>query len=124
MTDPTAQELLKKGIAAAKAARHKETPPAQIEARRRQARSLLARVLKQDQHNVPAWLWLSTVVDRPEEQAACFKNVLAVDPENKHAREGPQIGMLQCACVNRTPDSASRAIFGVITCGWPAKPST
>ena len=88
MTDPTAQELLKKGIAAAKAARQRETPPAQVEARRRQARSLLARVLKQDQHNVPAWLWLSTVVDRPEEQAACFQNVLAVDPANKRAQAG------------------------------------
>jgi tetratricopeptide (TPR) repeat protein len=88
MTDPAAQELLKKGIAAAKAARHKETPPAQIEPRRRQARSLLARVLKLDQNNVQAWLWLSTVVDTPREQEACFKNVLAVDPDNKHARAG------------------------------------
>lgn len=106
MTEPAIQELLKKGVAAAKAARQKETPPARVEARRRQARSLLARVLKQDQHNVPAWLWLSTVVDRPEEQAACFKNVLAVDPDNRHARTGlarleqgatapPQISRLQ-----------------------------
>ena len=88
MTDAASQELLKKGIAAAKAARQKPASPEQIEPRRRQARSLLARVLKLDKNNIQAWLWLSTVVDTPREQVACFKNVLALDPANKHARAG------------------------------------
>jgi len=88
MTDAASQELLKKGIAAAKAARQRPAPPEQIERYRRQARSLLARLLKMDQNSVPAWLWLSTVVDRPEEQKACLNNVLALDPQNKYARAG------------------------------------
>ena len=80
MNDAASQDLLKKGIAAAKAARQKPAPPEQIDRHRRQARSRLAQVLKADKNSVQAWLWLSTVVDTPRGQQACLKNVLALDP--------------------------------------------
>ncbi len=93
MDSSSTQALLKEGIAAAKAARQKPAAgaaasPEQINTRRKKARSLLARVLKADKHNVEAWLWLSTVVDTPQEQKSCFKNVLAVEPHNKYALAG------------------------------------
>ena len=93
MDSSSTQALLKQGIAAAKAARQKPAAgeaasPGQINIQRKKARSLLARVLKADKHNVQAWLWLSTVVDTPQEQKSCFRNVLTIDPDNKYALAG------------------------------------
>ena len=55
---------------------------------RRQARDLLLRVVEQDENNVSAWLWLSAVVDSPEDQEVCLSNVLALDPSNQAAARG------------------------------------
>jgi tetratricopeptide (TPR) repeat protein len=107
MTDAASQELLKKGMAAAKAARQESASPEQVERYRRQARSLLTRVLKMNKNNVQAWLWLSTVVDTPREQQACLKNVLALEPTNKHARAG--LARLEQATSLVTPPPANVA---------------
>ena len=94
MTDSSLQTLLKDGIAAAKLARQQTSSPAgaasseQIKAHRQRSRSLLARVLKMDPGNIIAWLYLSTVVETPQERKICFEKVLALDPDNKHARAG------------------------------------
>jgi tetratricopeptide (TPR) repeat protein len=69
-------ELLREGIAAAKAGQ------------RERARDLLMRVVEQDEENVVAWLWLSGVVDSPEDREVCLENVLALDPANDAARKG------------------------------------
>ncbi len=71
-----AAHLVKAGIAAARSGR------------REHARDLLIRALKQDPRNTLAWLWLSGVVDRPEQQRECLKQVLALDPQNQAARRG------------------------------------
>jgi hypothetical protein len=44
-----------------------------------------------DQYNEQAWLWLSAVVDSPEEQRTCLENVLAINPANERARQGLDI---------------------------------
>jgi len=71
-----ADALLCAGIAAARVGQRKH------------ARDLLIRALKRDPRNTLAWLWLSGVVDRPEEQRECLKRVLALDPQNQAARNG------------------------------------
>ncbi|NJN99288.1 MAG: hypothetical protein HC875_36940 [Anaerolineales bacterium] len=76
MPEPDLQALLRSGIAAAKAGR------------REQARQTLLRVIEQDEANIPAWLWLSTVLDDREERQVCLENVLVLDPDNAHARAG------------------------------------
>lgn len=75
MEASTAQGL-HEGIAAAKAGQ------------RELARSLLTRATQELPDNIAAWLWLSGVLDVPEEQARCLQHVLALDPEHGAARRG------------------------------------
>lgn len=56
--------------------------------RRDDARALLMRVLEADPRNERAWLWLSGVVDDPNDVKICLENVLALNPSNARARQG------------------------------------
>jgi tetratricopeptide (TPR) repeat protein len=69
-------ELLRHGIAAAKVGRARE------------ARQALLRVTELDERNEQAWLWLSGVVESFEDRRVCLQNVLAINPDNPHARAG------------------------------------
>jgi tetratricopeptide (TPR) repeat protein len=66
-------ELLERGIAAAQAG--------QTEI----ARQMLGQVIRQDPKNEEAWLWLSTVVGKEEDRIRCLRQVLAINPNNRHA---------------------------------------
>ncbi|MBN1483186.1 MAG: zinc ribbon domain-containing protein [Chloroflexia bacterium] len=68
--------LLRRGIAAAKAGRQEE------------AQALLSQVVQQDERSLPAWLWLSAVVESLEERELCLENVLTLDPQHQAARRG------------------------------------
>lgn len=50
------------------------------------AKELLLYVLKQDERDETAWLWLASVVESEEEQRICLDNVLTIDPANQNAR--------------------------------------
>ncbi|NTW01934.1 MAG: hypothetical protein HGA19_11695 [Oscillochloris sp.] len=52
------------------------------------ARDLLLRVVTEDEGIPEAWLWLSGAVDDPEDQRTALENVLALSPDNSHARYG------------------------------------
>lgn len=52
------------------------------------ARALLTQVVERDPHNEMAWMWLSGVVQEPEEQQICLENVLVINPQNAKARRG------------------------------------
>jgi thioredoxin-like negative regulator of GroEL len=52
------------------------------------ARELLLQVVEADENAEEAWLWLSGAVDDPEDQRTALENVLALNPENRHARYG------------------------------------
>ena len=69
-------ELLRQGIAAAKAGQN------------RQARDLLLQVVGRDEINEQAWLWLSSVVESPDDRRLCLENVVAINPDNVHAQAG------------------------------------
>jgi hypothetical protein len=71
--------------------------------RRAEARALLTEVVQTDTHNEQAWLWLSGVLDDPEEQRICLENVLTVNPHNPHARRG----LAQLAGATATPPSSA-----------------
>jgi tetratricopeptide (TPR) repeat protein len=70
------QAGLQQGIAAAKAGRLDE------------ARRRLQQALQADRSNVLAWLWLSSVVDDPDQKRICLQNVLHLEPDNPLARSG------------------------------------
>ncbi len=56
--------------------------------KKEEARALLLRAVEIDQYNEQAWLWLSAVVETPEEQRTCLENVLTINPNNERARQG------------------------------------
>ncbi len=66
-------EKIDQGIAAAKAGDKKE------------ARRLLKEVVKTDQSQIDAWMWLSYIVDSPHERQVCLENMLTLDPTNEFA---------------------------------------
>lgn len=55
---------------------------------RQRAQELLMRVVNADDRNEEAWLWLSGAVDELEDQQIALENVLAINPNNEHARQG------------------------------------
>lgn len=68
--------MVREGISAYRAG-HKE-----------EARTLLLRAVEIDQYNEQAWLWLSAVVETPEEQRTCLENVLTINPKSDRAKQG------------------------------------
>lgn len=58
--------------------------------RKDEARAFLLKAVEIDERNEQAWLWLSAVVDSPEEQQICLENVLAINPNNDRAKMGIQ----------------------------------
>ncbi|MBN1284207.1 MAG: hypothetical protein JXB47_02300 [Anaerolineae bacterium] len=69
-------QIVKQGIKAFKAGKRQE------------ARALLEQALGQDERHEMAWLWMSAVVEKPEEQEICLENVLAINPDNQNAQKG------------------------------------
>lgn len=69
-------DLLKQGIAAARAGRKGE------------ARQKLLLVVEVDEENEQAWLWLSGAVESNADRRVCLENVLAINPRNAAARQG------------------------------------
>jgi len=67
---------LEQGIAAARAGRRAE------------ARERLTRAVQSDERNEQAWLWLSGVLDDPEDMRVCLENVLELNPANSRAQQG------------------------------------
>jgi tetratricopeptide (TPR) repeat protein len=86
--------LLDQGISAA------------ITGRRDEARALLSQVVETDDTNEQAWLWLSGLVDDPEDIRTCLENVLHLNPENVKAQHG-MAWLEQSHGISRTPVAAA-----------------
>ena len=71
-----AARLFERGVAAASSGQ------------RRVAAVLLARVVQIDPRHELGWLWLSGVLDEPNEIAFCLRSVLTVNPHNERALQG------------------------------------
>ncbi|HLY29153.1 MAG TPA: hypothetical protein VKQ72_22600 [Aggregatilineales bacterium] len=96
MGNEDVQNLLKSGIAAAKARNKGE------------ARRLLEQVLELDDSNEAAWMWLASVVDTPREKRICLENVIELNPDNVRAREAlAQLGPAPQSAAPVTPTQAS-----------------
>src|SRR5512138_292587 len=48
-----------------------------------QARTLLRRAVEQDERNVKAWLWLSSVMDNFADLEVCLEKAAALQPDNE-----------------------------------------
>ena len=71
---PRVENLLRAGIAAAKAGNTGW------------AHDLLLRAVELDAGSMEGWLWLSEVADTPAEQRLCLEKVLSLDPEHGEAQ--------------------------------------
>ncbi|MBL8094177.1 MAG: hypothetical protein JNL73_08400 [Anaerolineales bacterium] len=69
------RELLKEGIASAKAGDHAH------------ALVVLQEVVEHFPRSIEGWLWLGLVVEEPGDAEECFQRVLVLDPKHKQARE-------------------------------------
>ena len=69
------QQLLQKGIAAAK------------NGEREDARELLMEATEMDALSEDAWMWLASISDYPEERIAFLNNVLTINPTNGRAEK-------------------------------------
>ncbi len=76
ITQALVQELLAKGIAAARSGRRKS------------ARRYLSQVVTLDPTNEKGWLWLSGVVDDYPLMLSCLNRVLTLNPHNPRAQAG------------------------------------
>jgi hypothetical protein len=56
--------------------------------RKAAAQELLMKVIELDEQNEQAWLWLSGAVDDPSDQQIALENVIALNPNNRHAQDG------------------------------------
>lgn len=70
------ENLVRAGIEAARAGKREE------------AYELLIKAIELDETNETAWLWLSGLVDSPEDQQTCLENVLTINPHNEKALRG------------------------------------
>jgi twitching motility two-component system response regulator PilG len=61
------------------------------------ARRHLLDATREDPGSEPAWLWLASVTDAPEEALNCFKQVLQANPANERARAGLVSARLKAA---------------------------
>ncbi len=71
-----AEQLYQRGVAAAKGGQ------------KAVAERLLRQAVKLNPAHEQAWLWLSGVVDKPDDVAFCLRSVLQINPENERARRG------------------------------------
>ncbi len=87
MADETIQDVLHKGIQAARSGN------------RALARRLLQQVADRSPDNELAWIWLATVAETTEQRRRCLERVLEINPTNERAREA-------LARLRRVPRSA------------------
>lgn len=73
-SDPKVEQLLREGIAAARAGD------------RQTARAKLREVVTLDQQNEQGWFWLASVAETLEERRICLGNVIIINPDNEKAK--------------------------------------
>jgi tetratricopeptide (TPR) repeat protein len=103
---PQAEQLYQRGVAAARGGQ------------KAMAEKLLRQAVKLNPQHEQAWLWLSGVLQQPEDVAFCLKAVLGINPDNERAQRGlallEQSG--QQAPVNR--HTLTPLTQAVATDGW------
>jgi len=76
MANEQVNQLLKDGIAAAKAGQPDK------------ARQLLQDAVRRDPRNETAWLWLSSVAQNDKDRIFCLRKLLDINPNNEFANKG------------------------------------
>jgi len=104
----TVEELLQRGIAAAR------------EERRGEARRYLQQVLALAPSNGEAWLWLARIATDPRPALAYFTQVLDINPQNQRARDGFSTARARLMERDAPPPAPSTSERGSVTLPVPA----
>ena len=56
--------------------------------KKKQAKDLLTRLIRADQHNATYWVWMSAAVETQKERLYALQTALKADPENEAAKRG------------------------------------
>jgi hypothetical protein len=80
--------------------------------KRMEAKQALMKAVEINQQSEQAWLWLSAVVDTPEERLLCLENVLDLNPNNVNAQKGIEETKREIAAKGGTPKSTPPDSFG------------
>src|SRR5574341_899187 len=78
MSNASADDLLQRGIAAARAGQSEE------------ARRYFAQAIQLNPRSEMAWLWMSSVVQTDDQRIHCLRQVLTLNPQNEFALKGLQ----------------------------------
>ncbi len=73
---------------------------------RQTASKYMRQVLLEDPTYVPAWLWMSALVDEEEQQRDCLERALAIDPTCEPAIRGLEILRLRQSAAKAMPEKA------------------
>lgn len=98
-TSNNIEELLRKGIEAARGDRRNE------------ARGYFERVVELDEKNEKGWFWLASVVDSDEERRICLSNVLHLNPNNERAKRA--LDALQTKAQEKSAAVEDEVVAGV-----------
>ena len=105
-----AVRLFERGVAAARGGQ------------RRLAVVLLSRAVQFDPRHEQAWLWLSGVLDAPDEVAFCLQSVLKINPSNERARKG--LAWLEQRNLGTTPTAPANSNGHGVTPPEPVQAAT
>ena len=105
-----AVRLFERGVAAARGGQ------------RRLAVVLLSRAVQFDPRHEQAWLWLSGVLDAPDEVAFCLQSVLKINPGNERARQG--LAWLEQRNLGTTPTAPANSNGHGIPSSEPVQAAT
>ena len=72
------------------------------------AKRALGKIVYTDPSNTEAWLLLASILDRPDQQADCYRQVLKLDPDNHEARQR----LLSLSMDQLPPKSHSEQVSG------------
>lgn len=77
--------------------------------KRMEAKQALMKAVEINQQSEQAWLWLSALVDTPEERLLCLENVIDLNPNNANAKKGIDETKREIAAKGGTPKAAPAA---------------
>jgi hypothetical protein len=107
------EAMVREGVNALKAGRKEE------------AGVLLLGEVELDPYNEDAWLWLSGIVESPEDQRTCLENVLSINPNNARARSGLEyLDRMGSSALNSAAPPAQPFVSVPTSVEWQTPPET
>src|SRR5665213_638224 len=109
MSEIETEDLVKQGVALARAGD------------KSRARPLLRQAVEHDPANEPAWMWLASVAESPQEALATLERVLALNPDHEQARSAAHAARLKVgvAAAKALKKGRARELLHIVVAAEP-----